>query len=617
MIGYRSVVAKLRNLYRRVDSEAEFEEEIQAHLSLLADRFAHRGMTMEEAWSAARRQFGNRTLLKQVRNEMNSFVSFETLWQDLRFALRTLRRNPGVTTAVILTLTLGIGANAALFSVVYAALLKPLPYREPDRLVFMTEESSAAIHTMTAPDLEYWRGHARSFEAMAGFKAADGDVYINGEAVPARIVYFLGNFKRIFGISPALGRGFLPEEAEFFASGEPQRVALISDRLFRQCFGSDPAVLGKTISTVEFPVTVVGVLPPDFRFSPPGELGSPREMDVMVNHQFAFVPSMTKRWAPGAGFGPGVQAVARLKPGVALETARAEIETIRAGLNQLGLAQNPLYKAKRDLVIVPLRDRIAGSSRLALLMLWGAVGFVLLVACLNVANLLLARAAARGRETALRMALGAKRARLVRQFLTESVLLAFAGGAAGVVLASGAIRLIVVFGPTEIPQLQDAALNFKVLLFSFAVCAFTGILSGMAPAALGSRTDPGETLKQGGRTTSGPARHRLHDLLVVSELVFTLVLLSGAGLMLKSLWLIRARVAALAPEQVLTTFVNARNLPSAPAEEQYLAGLQSQLEALPAVRAAAVIGGGNTMFRFTGLPARPLLAGNCCSTGSL
>lgn len=594
MVGFRSFIAKFRNLCGRRRSEAEFDEEIQAHLSMLADRFVRRGMTTEQAWSTARRQFGNATLLKETRREVTSFVSFETLWQDLRFAIRTLKRSPGVTTAIILTLMLGIGVNTALFSVIYAALLKPLPYRGPDRLVFMTEKWTAGNDTMSGADLEYWRGYTHAFEAMAGVYASDRDLNINGDAVSARIVFFSGSLERVFGISPALGRGFLPEEMEYRAAGEPRRVALISDRLFRERFSADPALLGKTISLAGVPVTVVvGVLPPGFRFALPGIFGPPKDIDVMLNNQSAS-PS-TQSWVAGSGLGPRVQAVGRLKRGVTLETARAEIEVIRASLKQQGIPQAAWYRGKRELVMMPLRDRIVGNSRLALLTLWGAVGFVLLVACVNVANLLLARAAARSRETAMRVALGASRARLIRQLLTESILLAFAGGAGGVVVASVAIQFIVEFGPTEIPQLRDAVLNARVLMFSFAVCAFTGILSGLAPAAAGSRS---------GRTTYGPERRRLHALLVTSELVFALLLLSGAGLMLKSLWVMRSRVAAIAPEQVLTTNLNVRNIALAD-PEQYLADLATQMEAVPGVRATAVIGGGRTHLRFTGLPAPP------------
>jgi predicted permease len=599
MNGCRSILTRLRTLLSRRPSEDDFDEEVSGHLSLLADRFVRRGMTTEDAWSEARRQFGNDRQLKEVRYEMSSFVWLETLVQDLRFALRALRRSPSVTSAIVLTLMLGIGANAVLFSVVYATLFRPLPYRESDRLVFMTEES-AGQSTMSAPDLEFWRDHSSSFEAVAGFNAADADVNIDGESIPARTVYFFGSFEPVFGVSPRIGRGFLPEEAEIRASGEPRRVALISDRLFRQRFGGDPSILGKSISLFAFPVTVVGVLPPDFRFAPPGPTGPPREMDLMVNDQFTFSP----RWIPGSGFGPPVQAVGRLKPGITLEKARAEIEIVRASLNLQGRIQNPAYNAKRSLMMVPFQNRVTGSSRLGLLMLWSAVGFVLLVACANVANLLLARAAARSRETAVRVAMGASRTRLIRQFFTESLLVALVGGAAGLVLASWVIRLITIFGPTEIPQLADAKLNLDVLLFGFVACAFTGILSGMAPAIQGSRSDPGESLKQGGRTT-GRARHRLHGLLIVSELALALMLSCGAGLMLKSLWLMRSRGAAFAPERVLTTFLNARNIQSGGQQESFLAGLQSQLESLPGVRAAAVIGGGSAYFQFIGLPPLP------------
>jgi len=570
---------------------------------MLAERFLLRGMTPEDARSAARRQFGNSTALKEVRTEMTSFVSFTTWCQDLRFVVRAQKRSPGVTATIFLTLVLGIGANTALFSVIYAALLRPLPYRDPNQLVFMTERWTAGNDTMSGADLEYWRSHARSFETIAGLYAFDKDINIDGESVTARIVYFSGDLKHIFGISPMLGRGFLQDEMEYRATGEARRVALISDRFFRQRFGGDPVVLGKTISLTSFPVTVIGVLPPDFRLAVPGIFGPPAQTDVIINNQSSSSAS-TQSWVPGSGLGPRMQAIGRLRPDVPLQAARAEIEVIRSQLKQQGIPQAAWYRGNRELVMMPLRDRILGSSRLALLTLWSAAGFVLLIACVNVANLLLARAAARRRETAVRVALGANRGRLIRQFLTESTLLAFGGGAGGLMLAHVAIRFIVNFGPAEIPQLQDVTLNLKVLIFTFGVCLCTGLISGLAPAVEGSRSDPGKALKEGGRAGYGPWRHPLHDLLVTSELVFALVLLSGAGLMLKSLWVMRTQVAAIAPDHVLTTSLNIRVLPL-PDQEPYLAGLATRINAVPGVRAATVIGGGRAQARFPGLPAPP------------
>jgi predicted permease len=309
-------------------------------------------------------------------------------------------------------------------------------------------------------------------------------------------------------------------------------------------------------------------------------------------------------WLPGSGLGPRVQAVGRLIPNVSLETARAEIETIRTVLKGQGVPQAAWYRGKRELVMMALRDRVLGNSRLALLTLWSAAGFVLLIACVNVANLLFARAAARRHETAVRVALGVNRVGLVRQLLTESTMLAFLGGLGGVVLAHAVIRFIARFGPPEIPQLRDAVLNSKVLIFTFVACLGTGVISGVAPAVEGSRNEPIETLKQGGRTSYGYQRHRIHALLVISELVLSLVLLSGAGLMLKSIWVMRSQVAAISPEHVLTTNLNVRALPVSD-QEPYVAGLATQIEALPGVRAVTVIGGGRTQVGFVGLPAPP------------
>jgi putative ABC transport system permease protein len=560
--------------------DPDFDEELRTHLDMLEERFRCQGLTPEEARRAAHRQFGRTTQLKEARNDMRRLAALEILWQDARFGARSLRRNPGLTAVIMLTLMLGIGVNTALFSVVYAVLIKPLPYRDPDRLVYIAEHS--LTDGVGAGDLLEWRKQARSFETIAAFGAADQTLTGDGDAVNVRVVVISDGLTRTLGVRPAIGRDFVPEEAEPRSGGPPRRVVLLSDHFFRQRFGGDPAAFGQTIILSNTKFLITGVLPPDFRFAPPSAFGPGKEADLIVNWPLDI--------AKLRGHGPSTDVLARLKPGVKLETARAEIETIRASLTD----KYP-GKPKRELRMMPFREHIVGSSRLSILVLWAAVAFVLLVACVNVANLLLARAATRQREIAIRAALGAERARLVRQLLTESVMLAVGGGAAGLMVAWWGVRLVVEYGPVGIPRLEDAAINWNVLMFCLALCLGSGLVSGLAPACHMSRSD----LRV--RAAANPGRSRLQGVLVVAELSLAVLLLCGAGLMLKTLWVARTNTALFDPGHVLAVFVNNRQVPGG--TPFYFTDVTSRIEALPGVRAAAGIGCGSVPFQIAGLPA--------------
>ncbi len=520
-----------------------------------------------------------------------STVIIDFFWRDVRFAVRTLRRSPGVTVAVILTLMLGIGANAALFAVVYEILLKPLPYREPERLVFVAEHGLTDV--VGAADYLQWRGRAHSFESLAAFAPTDQTLTRGGDALPVRAVMFAGTLRESFGVSPAKGRDFLREEVDLASGGPPRRVALISDRFLQQQFGGGDLALGATLVMNNVPFIVIGVLPPGFGFEVPSLFGVQREADAIVNMPFDI--------AQFRGRGPAVQVLGRLRQHVTLETARAELETIRADIAK----QRPT-DSRTNLRVMLLRDRIAGGMRRPLLILWVAAGFVLLVACVNISNLLLVRAAARRKEMAIRAALGAAKSRLIKQLLTESILLALAGGAAGIVFAFWALRLLLTISPMDVPRIRNAAIDWNVLVFCLAVGLLTGILSGLAPAWSGSRTDPAVNLNEGGRSSSILGRrHSLQDFLVVAELALTLVLLSGAGLMLKSLWVIRSQTMSFAPELVLNTSINSRQIAGPHNTERYIDDLVSRIQRIPGVRAAAASGCGTVPFRIYGLPNPP------------
>jgi len=458
----------------------------------------------------------------------------ESILQDLRFALRSLRHTPGVTLTVLVTLMLGIGANTILFSVVYEVLLRPLPYPDPGNLVWIGESGNskrAGYDLVLTSDIADWRAQSRSLAGIAALDLGPETLTFHGESQRIWAVGASESLDRILGVPPAMGRGFLPEELTL---GGPKAV-LLSDNLFRKRFGGDPAIIGKSIALSGQFYSVAGVLPASFRLPLSASASeSPSEIDVILSAPID--PAQSR--ASGA--------LARIKPGVSFSTMRAELGTI---LETSKKERQP----DRELRVLPLHERMVGKSRLMLMVLWGAVTFVLLVACVNVTNVLLAKSAARSHETAIRVALGARRIRLVRQFLAESLVLAIAGGLAGLLVASVGLRLIVQEGPLVIPRLRDATLGWNVLVFTAVVSVITGILFGIVPALRASYSRPEETLKLCAQTISISGwRRRLHDVLIVSEIALTLALMAGAGLMLKSIWLISSTSAQYAPERVLS-----------------------------------------------------------------
>jgi len=438
-----------------------------------------------------------------------------TLFQDLRFGLRMLAKNPGFTTVAVLTLALGIGANTAIFSVVNAVLLRPLPYPEPSRLVTLYESTREFTRGSVAyPNFLDWRRESRSFTDIAVYRS--DDVILTGSGQPEHLAgeYVTSGFFPVLGITPQLGRSFLPQEDQQGAGG----VVVLSYGLWNRQFGADPHVLGKTLIVNGKNSAVVGVLPADYRFRDQADAYIPLrqwisvELDDRENH-------------------PGLHGVARLKPGVTLAAAQAEMTSIARQLSVL----YPKTNAGRGATLVVMKDDMVGKIRPTLLLLLGAVAFVLIIACANVANLLLARSTTRTREFAIRAALGAAGKRVVRQLLTESVLLALGGGALGVLLAFWGTRLVLAAVPDTLPRSEDIGIDRLVLLFTFGTSILTGVLFGLAPAFKGARVSLQESLKEGARG-SGGGRHRAEGVFVVLEMALAVILLVGAGLMIRSIW---------------------------------------------------------------------------------
>jgi putative ABC transport system permease protein len=484
--------------------------------------------------------------------------------KDLQFAARSFLKNPGFSMVAILALALGIGANSAMFSVVDAILLKPLPYPKPEQLVWLTQ-NIPIFHADIATDADYWdwRSQSQLFDEVAGSDTMDFNLV--GGAEPERIVGVgvTRSFFTTLGLTPALGRTFTEDEDRPGGAN----VAILSHVLYVSRYGSNPGILGQSIRLDDKPYTVVGVMPASFRM--------PNDRDVSL-----LVPAQFHHPSPSGNM-LLISIIGRVKAGVPLERIRRELTEARKSSS----------KREVSLKVIPLHQQIVGQGRTPLLILFGAVGLVLLIACGNVANLLLARAADRRREIALRSALGAARMRLFRQLLTESVLLSAAGAVLGLIFARFAIQAVVRLGHAQVPFIENTSINPVVLAFTAAAALATAILFGLAPALAVSKTDVIEALKQGSQNATSSRGHRyLRGFLVAGEIAIALVLLTGAGLLIKSLWILERLDPGFQPDHVLTADMNP--IPSRYAKkEQKLAfydGVLQRIAALPGVEGVGI-----------------------------
>jgi putative ABC transport system permease protein len=494
-----------------------------------------------------------------------------TLLQDLRYGARMLWKNPGFTLIAVITLSLGIGANTAIFSVIDALMLRPLPFREPDNLfqVWETDVNRGYFEEDASyPNFADWREQNQVFEQIAIY--SDGTYNLAGGAEPERIQGAIVSpaFFPLLGVKPMLGRVFLPEE------DHPNKVfsVVMSERLWRRRFNSDPQIIGRNISIDLESFTVIGVVPNIVDLA---RLSNDTDLWLPISH--------------GNGFdnrrGHGYLVMARLKPGVTREQAQADIDRIAGSL----AIRHPDSNTGHGVKLVPLQEQIVGDYKLALLALLGAVLFVLLIASANVANMLLARAADRQKEISIRAALGAGRFRLIRQLLAESLLLAGLGGGGGLLLAVWGVYLLVTFGPAELPRAGDVTVDGRALGFTLAVSLLTGIIFGLAPALQASRPDLNEALKDGRRGATGSAgQRRMRSLLVVSEIALSLVLLVGAGLLMKSFLKLQAVDPGFNPNNLLTMRVSMEGLNYEKVESRiaFYGQLLDKIKALPGVQSA-------------------------------
>lgn len=573
----------------------DIDEEIRIHIELRVAELVARGMSEADAEREAFRRFGDteefrawstRRVLRQSRRyAVIEWVS--ELTQDVRFALRQFRKAPSFTAIAVLTLALGIGANTAIFSVVSAVLLTPLPYDNPEQLV-------AFLNAWTAPgELLEYRQRARSFTGIAAY--SDGrELTLTGHGEPTRIkgTIATAEFFSLLGAKPTLGRIFRPGEDR---TGQ-DRLVVLSYGLWQQRFGSDPHIIGQQIQLDGIDRTVVGVMPPDFRFpSAYTRLWVPASIDPA---------NRIGLWSWGFG-----NVIARLRPGVTVAQAAAEVRTLAPQMQEL-FPWNMPADWGNGVTVVPLQERMVGNIRPTLLILFGAVGLVLLIACANVANLLLARTTARQKEIALRTALGAGRWRIVRQILTESVLLALIGGVVGVLLALWSVHLLTLLLPLDTPRLGEIGIDARVMCFAIFLTALTGLLFGLLPSLRAAGSSMQRVLKEGGRSGLSSSRHRLSGTLVGAQMALAVVLLTGAGLLTQSFWKLVQIYPGFRADNVVTATVAPPTFRYGDdgSRRVFYHELLQHLQTRPDVRGVAVTNhlpfasSGGTVFKIEGRP---------------
>ena len=559
---------------RRKRMLQELDEDIRDHLDRETQNNIERGMTPEEARYAALRKFGNVTRVKEETREVWSFVWLEQLLQDIRLGFRMLRKSPGFTAVAILTLALGIGANTAMFSVVNGVLLRPLPYRDPSRLVMVWEKNQDG----TQDNVGYatyldWKAQNKSFQEMAIYSSWQPVLQV-GDPQVLEGLRVTSNYFRTIGVRPELGSDFLPEQD----NPNNFHVVMLSHALWARKFNSDPSLVGRAIAINGVSYVVSGVMPANFESLMTQD---PRGGTVEIWRVLGY--DVSQPWACRTCH--HLIALARLRDGVSIEQASAEMYTISAAL----VKAYPKDYQVPGVILQPLRDHLVGDATTPLYILLGAVSFVLLVACANLANLLLARATNREREVAVRAALGAGRGRIVRQLLCENCVLALFGAAIGLIPVFALPGVLGAMGAAGLPRLADIHMDWRVLALTAFAAVLTGVLSGLAPALRLSNTDLNESLKEGTHASSGGSRQRMRALLVVSEVALSLTLLIGAGLLFRSLRRLINVSPGFDPSQVLTLqdTVLGQKYNDNTVLRQLIAEDVSRLRAVPGVLAAA------------------------------
>jgi len=568
---------RFRSLFRRGAVEQDLERELRFHLDQETEANEDIGLTSTDARLAALRRLGGVAQIQEECRDMRRTTVVENFLQDIRYAFRTLRKSPGFALVTVLTLALSIGANSAIFSVIDGVLLRPLPYPHADRIVRIFFRSREFPKFPFNPwDLRDIRDRNRTFDALAGITRNDRQ--LSGIGRPERLASFAvtAGYFRVLGVSPRFGREFTREDE---LPGRGKQV-ILSDRIWRSRFAADPSIVGRSILLDSEPFTVVGVMPP---VPHPGNYYHSIADGDTVD---AWTPFTYDPKNPGRG-SHYMEAFARLREGAGLAQGQADMDSQLAQFDR----ERPGSMKGWQAVVVSLYQETVGPSRRLLLVLLGAVGLVLLIACANAANLLLARASARQREIAVRGALGASRGRLVRQMLAESLLIALAGGTLGAAIASIGVETLTALLPVDFPRAAAIGLNPAVFAFTLVISLFTGFLFGLAPALQATRSDLQQALREGGRGSGTGARQlRLRNILVVAELALACVLLTGAGLMLRSFVNLLRTDPGFRPERVLTAAVSLPNAKYRDPKDglRFYERLSHDVGALPGVRTAGL-----------------------------
>jgi predicted permease len=576
---------KLKAFIHRRRLDRDLEAELQFHLVMREQHLQAEGLAPVEARAAAHRQFGNATRIKESSRDLWTFVTFETFCRDLRYGARMLAKNPGFSAVAILTLALGIGANTAIFSFINGTLLRSFPFPDANRLVLLWSANPARgwrQNIVSPGDFGVWRKESHSFEGLAAFDDFGANVSSGGTPVIVPGLRVTANLFAVIGVRPALGRAFLPTD------GQPDapHVVILSHAFWESRYNGDPAIIGKTIRINSASYTVVGIMPGGVEFPP--AYGALAENPVGDDSHVALWVALPFSSTEATWEYHQFTVLGRLKPGVNMEQAQSEMSVIAARLAK----SHPQADEGWTVEIQTLRDALMGNLRPILLVLMAAVFLVLLIACANVANLQLSRSVSRQKEIAVRSALGASRGRLVRQFLVESGLLSLVGGALGVLLAFGGVRLVRAAYLAKDPTFEGVWMDHRVLLFTLTVSLATALIFGLVPALMASRINLNETLKEAGRGTSEAAgSHRLRGMLVAMEFALALMLLVGAGLLVRTFVALANVNPGFNPKNVLVF-----NLPFAgpryeaqSARAAFYDRLLPQIRSLPGVEAAGVV----------------------------
>src|SRR5690349_8184120 len=589
---------RIRALRRRETVINDIDREMRLHLELQMDANIKAGMSPTEAREKAMRSFGNLNRAVDAAYDVKGGGIFETLVQDIRYGVRMLAKHKTFTFVAVITLALGIGANTAIFSVVNELLLQPLPYRDAQRVVTLWEVTPEGRHqnTTSRANFRAWRQQNTSFQMMAAFTDQRVNLTGNGEPEELSVQFATPELFKVFGVEPILGRTFLPDD---------DTVAVLSYGLWQRRFGGQASVIGQQIALNDETFTIIGVMPPNFQFHIKQRSGTGRPAELW---------SILSMPAGGTGNQRGrfLGTVARLKDGISVGQAAAEMRTIEARLSD----ESPEFNKNYTTEVIPLREQFFGNVRRPLWLMLGAVGFVLLIACANVANLLLSLATSREKEIAVRAALGARRARIIRQLLTESLLLALLGSVLGLGFAWLGIKALVAISPRDLVSLQTVGLNFTVLGWTLGVSLLTGIIFGLAPALHVSRLNLNDSLKDGGKSESSQASgsRRLRNALVVSEIALAVVLLASAGLLIRSFLRLQNVDRGFNTDNILTMVVR---LPDRYREDPQVINFFHQtlerVRQLPTVRSAGMVNflplyggmGSSTGFKILGQPEPP------------